>query len=353
MYRDLSDKVVVFTGIGQIGDQPMWGNGAAIAKVFACENGAKVFGCDSDFQTAEHTKKRIEAEGGVCDVTTCDVTDQGQVEEFVRSCMEKYGRVEISINNVGRSEPGGPAELSESAWNRQTDVNLKSVYLTCHFVLPIMEKQKSGVSLGVHTKYLQVDVTKEDALTKAFDDSANEFKTLDGSVTAAGILPGGAFVEQSWEGLRKILEVNVVGSYFSAQLATKQMIKRGTGGSIVMFASIAAHEVVPGAAMSAYNASKAGIKMLASSLNTELGPHQIRVDSISPGTIQTDMVKPILAANEQMSHIVQTTPALKRAGWRNDITPAVIYFLSDASSWTTGVDMLVTGGLHGGRLDYP
>ena len=91
MYRDLAGKVVLLTGIGQIGDPSMWGNGAAIARVLACENGAKVFGCDLHLEAAEHTKRRIEAEGGVCDVVTCDVTDKDQVEGFVKKCMEKYG----------------------------------------------------------------------------------------------------------------------------------------------------------------------------------------------------------------------------------------------------------------------
>ena len=53
------------------------------------------------------------------------------------------------MSSVGRSEPGGPAEMSEGAWDRQTNINLKSVYLTCHEVLPIMEKQKAGVVINI------------------------------------------------------------------------------------------------------------------------------------------------------------------------------------------------------------
>lgn len=58
--------------------------------------------------------------------------------------MSKHGRLDILINNVGKSEPGGPAELDERTWDAQTNVNLKSVYLMCHLVLPIMEKQETG-----------------------------------------------------------------------------------------------------------------------------------------------------------------------------------------------------------------
>ena len=63
---------------------------------------------------------------------------------FVNACLEKHGQIDILINNVGRSEPGGPAEMAEDVWDGQMDVNLKSVYLMCHLVLPVMEKQSSG-----------------------------------------------------------------------------------------------------------------------------------------------------------------------------------------------------------------
>lgn len=73
-YKDLEGKVAIVTGIGQMGDPNMWGNGAAAAKVLACENGVKVFGCDLYLDAAEHTKKRVEAEGGVCEVMAADGT---------------------------------------------------------------------------------------------------------------------------------------------------------------------------------------------------------------------------------------------------------------------------------------
>ncbi|RFU28572.1 hypothetical protein B7463_g7783, partial [Scytalidium lignicola] len=149
MYEDLEGKVVLLTGVGQMGDPNMWGNGAATAKVFACEGRAKVFACDLYIDAAEHTKRRIEKEGGICDVMAADVTSAAQVKGFVEACMEKHGRIDVLVNNVGRSEPGGPVELDEAAWDRQTDINLKSVYLTCHEVLPIMEKQGSGAIINI------------------------------------------------------------------------------------------------------------------------------------------------------------------------------------------------------------
>ncbi|EFW13836.1 short chain dehydrogenase [Coccidioides posadasii str. Silveira] len=142
-YPDLQGKVVLLTGIGQQGDPSMWGNGAATARVLA-HNGAKIFGCDLNLSAAQHTQQRIVAEGADCTVVATDVTKGDEVKALVDACVQRYGRIDILVNNVGKSEPGGPAEMSEETWGQQTDVNLKSVYLCCHHVLPVMETQETG-----------------------------------------------------------------------------------------------------------------------------------------------------------------------------------------------------------------
>lgn len=73
-----------------------------------------------------------------------DVTKHAQCKKVVEDCLALHGRIDILVNNVGKSEPGGPAEMSETIWDAQTDVNMKSVYNMCHFVLPILEGQEAG-----------------------------------------------------------------------------------------------------------------------------------------------------------------------------------------------------------------
>ena len=99
MYPEFKDKIVLLTGIGQSGDQEMWGNGAATARVLS-HNGAKIFGCDLRLPAAEHTQRRLQAEGGFCDVVAADVTKEEDVKSLVNACMEKYGRIDVLINNV-------------------------------------------------------------------------------------------------------------------------------------------------------------------------------------------------------------------------------------------------------------
>ncbi|KAK5047303.1 hypothetical protein LTR84_006825 [Exophiala bonariae] len=148
IYPDLCGKVALITGIGQVGPietSDLWGNGAAIALILA-RNGVKIFGCDINIKAGIQTKSRIQSElsDAVVDVVATDVTSSSAVESLVQACLQLHGRIDILINNVGRNEPGGPAEMSEETWDDQIDVNLKSVYLTCHFVLPIMEAQGTG-----------------------------------------------------------------------------------------------------------------------------------------------------------------------------------------------------------------
>ena len=136
MTKRLEDKVAIVFGGGCVG--PGWGNGRATCVRFA-EEGARVFALDRDLAAMNETIERVEAVGGEIHTAQCDVTNSAAVEAAVKACMQQYGRIDVLVNNVGGSAKGGPVELSEEQWDSQVDVNLKSVFLTCKFVLPIME----------------------------------------------------------------------------------------------------------------------------------------------------------------------------------------------------------------------
>ncbi|KAL2840535.1 hypothetical protein BJY01DRAFT_20384 [Aspergillus pseudoustus] len=144
-YPDLHNKIALVMGVGQtqIPGSDTWGNGAAIARVLA-HSGAKVFGCDLNLAAAEFTASRVRADGGSCDVVQADVTSIADVQKVVDAVLDKYGRIDILINNVGATATGDPATMDEETWDRQIRLNLKSVYTACHVVLPVMEQQGSG-----------------------------------------------------------------------------------------------------------------------------------------------------------------------------------------------------------------
>src|SRR3712207_1494117 len=142
----LQGKVALITGAGSVGAG--WGNGRAAAVLFAQE-GALVFGVDKDPASMEETAQRIREFGGRFATAECDVTDTASVARAVEACQREFGRIDILVNNVGGSAAGGPVELAEEVWDRQIAVNLKSVFLTCKHVLPVMDAQGGGAVVNV------------------------------------------------------------------------------------------------------------------------------------------------------------------------------------------------------------
>jgi NAD(P)-dependent dehydrogenase (short-subunit alcohol dehydrogenase family) len=137
----LQGKVALITGAGCVG--PGWGNGRATAAIFARE-GAKIFAVDKDGDSMIETLARVREHNGEIKTHLCDVTDGAQVAAMVEACQKAFGRIDILVNNVGGSAPGGAVDLAEDSWDRQIDYNLKTVFLTCKAVLPIMERQGGG-----------------------------------------------------------------------------------------------------------------------------------------------------------------------------------------------------------------
>ena len=143
---DLKSKVAFVTGAGTVG--PGWGNGKATAVLLA-RQGAQVFGTDINTGAVEETRAIIEQEGGTCVVHQCDMTSSDAVKAAVDACLKRFGRIDILINNVGGSAPGDPVSMSEEVWDRQLDHNLKTAFLGCKHVLPVMEKQGSGAIVNI------------------------------------------------------------------------------------------------------------------------------------------------------------------------------------------------------------
>ena len=142
----LQDKAAIITGAGSVGTG--WGNGRAAAVLFARE-GARVFAVDKNTDAMTETLELIRESGEEVYPFECDVTDSDSVAAMVRVCQNTFGRIDILVNNVGGSHPGGPVELSEEAWDAQLDFNLKSTYLTCKHTLPLMQQQRTGAIVNI------------------------------------------------------------------------------------------------------------------------------------------------------------------------------------------------------------
>jgi len=147
----LEGKVAFVSGAGSVGDDPdakVWGNGKATAVLLA-RQGAKVYGTDLRKEAADVTKGIIEKEGGTCATRGVDMTNAKEVEAAVADCVKQFGRIDILVNNVGGSAPGNVVTMSEEVWDTQIDHNLKTAFLACKYVIPVMEKQGKGAIVNL------------------------------------------------------------------------------------------------------------------------------------------------------------------------------------------------------------
>ncbi|GAG07324.1 unnamed protein product, partial [marine sediment metagenome] len=144
----LQDKVAIVVGAGQTPGETI-GNGRATAVLFAREQ-ARVMLVDRRLDSALETERMIKEEGGDCFAFEADATDEESCRAAVKACLDTYGRIDILHNNVGiGGGDAGPAHLTEEAWDRIVGVNMKSVFLMCKHVLPVMREQRSGVITNI------------------------------------------------------------------------------------------------------------------------------------------------------------------------------------------------------------
>ena len=201
----------------------------------------------------------------------------------------------------------------------------------------------------IEATYESVDVTVQSSLERGFENVVEKTGGIQGCVTAAGITLERPFAEHTWDESQRLLNVNVMGTFWTAKLVADHLRARGEGGSLVLIASVAAQGIiVPMQSLSIYNMSKAAVKGLVGPLAVELGDVGIRVNSISPGVIDSQMTRDNATKFPRLTDMYHNAPPVRRIGQPSYLTPLVCYLLSDASTFTTGSDFLVTGGLHAG-----
>jgi NAD(P)-dependent dehydrogenase (short-subunit alcohol dehydrogenase family) len=143
---DLTGKVAFVAGAGSVGEG--WGNGRATAVLLA-RQGAKVYGVDLSEKALEGTTKAMQAEGHTHWVPrTGNMTVSTDVKSAVDDCVERFGKIDILINNIGGSAAGDPVTMSEEVWDSQMDLNLKTAYMGCKHVIPVMVRQFEETGRG-------------------------------------------------------------------------------------------------------------------------------------------------------------------------------------------------------------
>lgn len=196
------------------------------------------------------------------------------------------------------------------------------------------------------------DVSDEAFCDEAVDRAQAHLGGLDALVNSAGI--GGPMtpvLETDVAAFRRVLEVNLVGSFLMARAVGRVLIERGDGGCIVNISSIAGHRAVT--REGAYSASKAGVHFLTQTLAHELAPYRIRANEIAPGHMATEMHRHYmqLIAEERGTTLEDELEALRatiplgRHGTGDDIAGAVVWLLSEDAAYVTGQTIAVDGGV--------
>jgi NAD(P)-dependent dehydrogenase (short-subunit alcohol dehydrogenase family) len=187
---------------------------------------------------------------------------------------------------------------------------------------------------------LRADVSVEAEVVRLFEKCEARLGPLRGLVNNAGVITAYGRVDAlSGEALQRNFAVNTIAYFLCAREAVRRLSTRhgGPGGVIVNVSSRAASMGMPGEYVH-YAASKAAVNALTTGLAAEVVAEGIRVASVSPGLIDTEIQMP-----ERFARLAPTTP-MRRAGTAEEVAEAVVWLLSDKASYVTGADLLVTGG---------
>ncbi len=205
-------------------------------------------------------------------------------------------------------------------------------------------------SRGGKAEAIYADSSNTDDARKVAQATVDTFGSLDILVNNAGIYPFSPALEMTEAQWDKVLGINLKGVFFYAQAAARQMIQAGHGGKIVNIASIDA--LHPTGNLAHYDASKGGVVMVTKALALEFGKHNIYVNAIAPGGIQTPggqaqsaaILKTIGMPSEELAKAFTARIPLGRGGEPDDIAKVVLFLASSASDYMTGSLVVVDGG---------
>lgn len=189
---------------------------------------------------------------------------------------------------------------------------------------------------------IHADVTSEESATQAVDRIIADYGGLHGMVVNAGRTKHKAALDFTTEEINQLFSINLFGAFYCARVAARAFIRQGVKGSIVFTASMASYRPNKRVPSTPYGASKAGVRNMTHTLAMEWAQHNIRVNSVSPGLVNTAMTYwvPQQSDWEQQLKYYGGMPRLAEV---EELGGAYVYLLSDAASYTTSIDIPVNG----------
>jgi 3-oxoacyl-[acyl-carrier protein] reductase len=289
MSQKLAGKVAVVTGASK-------GIGAEIARRLAAEGAAVVVNFSSSKDAGERVAAEIVANGGRAVAVYANMSKQPDIQRLFAETKKAFGRLD---------------ELADKARRGQK-------------VLAI-----------------PADVSGPPDCEKLVGEAVARLGRLDVLVNNAGIYEFAPLENVTAEHFHRQFDLNVLGLLFASQEAVKQFGK--DGGSIVNVSSVVATAAPPN--VSVYSATKAAVNAITRSLAQELGPREVRVNSINPGMVETEGLHAAGIAEGDFRRQVESQTPLGRIGKPDDIAPMAVFLASSDSSWITGESFYISGGM--------
>jgi 3alpha(or 20beta)-hydroxysteroid dehydrogenase len=209
-------------------------------------------------------------------------------------------------------------------------------------ITDVLDDQGEQTAGELGCTYLHLDVTSEAEWASVVADTVSRHGRLDVLMNNAGIFKPARLLNTTTELWDRTVAINQTGVFLGMRTAAPAMIEAGNGGSIINTSSIAGLEGGFGA--TAYVATKWAVTGMTKTVAKEVGRHGIRVNSIHPGVIVTDMIDQMISGKEDK---IASRQPIRRLGTPEDIAEMALFLASDRSSYCTGQSFTVDGGVHG------
>ncbi len=200
---------------------------------------------------------------------------------------------------------------------------------------------EAAKKLGNGSVAIACDMADPEQINAMFDQIEKDHGGVTTLVNNAGVAMPGDFLETSLEDFQKVIDINLTATFLSIQRAAKSMIAHKISGSVINMSSINAQVAIP--QIPAYCASKGGIMQLTKATALALAPHNIRVNAVGPGSIDTAMLAGVNANPDTMKMVMSRTP-MQRLGSAREIGDVVAFLASAKASYITGETIYVDGG---------
>ena len=205
----------------------------------------------------------------------------------------------------------------------------------------IRETAKEAEQVGVGSLAVKADISVSTDVARMVKATVDRFGRIDILVNNAGVIARKSLLETTEEEWDEMMAVNLKGVFLCCKEVVPVMIKQGKG-KIINIAAVTGQIGIRH--RGAYGASKAGVINLTATMALELAPHNINVNTISPGWIETHLVTPLTASSEMEKTILKSIPS-GRVGQPEDVASTAVFLASDESDYIQGTVVVVDGGL--------